>query len=359
MSWPGGASERFAGVGPGGRYVLRQGAGAQADRRRGGSERRLELVASAQESAAASTGRRVVLSARVSRAAPQPRLLRRTRAPPEPVASTPGTALLVNVLGELVRTLPGRAARSDRAMPGSFGGAGLDVVALSIDGLDEGRGDDVRPTPTSWMSELAFPFRHGMGDGGDPGQDRHRQACSLRPDLSPGAALLAARRHARRQSLARSTTAASRPSSCRRISPSSTRESRGAAREMAVPFTGRLVRAGSREGLGRPATRAGSPTAIPDEAEGAARALGRAGPRRSASGGRAAVRGARAARQELTESLRALAVLAKTRQSFGAAAQRYTQLLEVAPQDEGGARRALLDALFDAGELERLGRAVA
>ncbi len=155
VRWPGGASERFSGVAPGGRYVLEQGSGRATGwtpPRRG-----VALAASEQLVAPPTQAARVVLSHRLPPLALpyQPW----DGSPPRRI-DTGGRPLLVNLWASwcapCVNELRELTAQRDR-----LEAAGIDVLALTVEGLDpesETRPDDAR----SMLGQLGYPFRSGV-----------------------------------------------------------------------------------------------------------------------------------------------------------------------------------------------------
>ena len=157
VRWPGGGSETFAGVEAGGRYRIVQGSGrAEALPARPG---RAPLTPRAQEPPAATTGARVVLAPRP----PAPSLrLRSFDAAAEPVAveTGQGRPVLVNIWASWC--VPCRFELQDLANEeGALRAAGLEVVALSTDGMGE-VATTTEEAARSFMDEIAFPFPHGM-----------------------------------------------------------------------------------------------------------------------------------------------------------------------------------------------------
>lgn len=157
VRWPGGGSETFAGVEAGGRYRIVQGSGrAETLPARPG---RAPLTPRAQEPPAATTGARVVLAPRP----PAPSLtLRSFDAAAEPVAveTGQGRPVLVNIWASWC--VPCRFELQDLANEeGALRAAGLEVVALSTDGMGE-VATTTEEAARSFMDEIAFPFPYGM-----------------------------------------------------------------------------------------------------------------------------------------------------------------------------------------------------
>ena len=154
VRWPGGEAETFANVRPGERYRLVQGSGvaAQIEARRSG----VSLVPSKQRVAPAADGPRVVVPVRL--VAPQIEYVPFGASVAQPVRNRT-RPLLVNIwaawCAPCVAELKALTQRQD-----DLRAAGLDVVALSVDGLAQGQ----VTTPAdaqSLLAKVGFPFDAG------------------------------------------------------------------------------------------------------------------------------------------------------------------------------------------------------
>ena len=156
VHWPGGGSETFAGVEAGDRYRIVQGSGrAEAVPAPPG---RTPLTPRAQEPPAPTTGARVVLAPRP----PAPSLTLRPFDASEPVAVEVGQGrpVLVNIWASWC--VPCRFELQDLANEeGALRAAGLDIAALSTDGMGE-VATTTEEAARKFMDEIAFPFPHGM-----------------------------------------------------------------------------------------------------------------------------------------------------------------------------------------------------
>lgn len=156
VSWPGGASETFAGVTSGGRYRIVQGSdGAEPAPAR---SRPAALDPREQQVPAPTTGSRVVLAPRP----PAPSLTLRLfdASEPVPVEAGQGRPVLVNIWASWC--VPCRFELQDLADEAdALRAAGLEIAALSTDGM----GDVATTTEDAarkFMDEIGFPFLHGM-----------------------------------------------------------------------------------------------------------------------------------------------------------------------------------------------------
>ncbi len=348
VHWPGGASEAFDGLRAGRSYELVQGSGKGV---RGAAPRSLSLVASAQEPAATSTGRRVVLASRV----PAPSLTLSdypqsgAAADLDPtgrvVPRLPGTPQLINLWASWcvpcrneLREITDHAARLEGA---------LDLVAFSIDGM----GEDAATTPADaqrLMAELDFPFPHGMAtpatlDKVDLLQralfDRIEPLALPFSVLVDGDGYVAAlyRGGVTTEQLLADLDELRQPAE--------------ELRALAVPFDGRWFTPPSpRASVGNFAKWFSD--SYPDEAVGL---LERAAEEARASLARsdAAPYELRVARNRLEEALRSLAVVEKKRGRFAEAARWYEEM-ERASLGDGSARPARWNALFRAGAIDEL-----
>ena len=160
VRWPNGKREDFSGVEPGRRHLLVEGTGLAAELEWSRGE--LALEASPQEPPSSSTATRLFLPVRV----PLPPLEYRPFAPDSThagerrIVATRSRALLLNLWASwclpCVGELEEFASREDELR-----GAGLDILALSVDGLGE---DPVtRPADAERLiSRLRFPFSNGL-----------------------------------------------------------------------------------------------------------------------------------------------------------------------------------------------------
>ncbi len=154
VRWPGGEREVFAGVEPGGRYRLVEGNGRAEPWSRTPRDVRLEPRGAASPEAGSAL--RIFSAARV----PLPRLGYETfDGKARPLAPGGGRPLLLNLWASWCAPCAKELGEFAGAA-GRLREAGLEVIALSVDGLDRGAPDVV---PARAMIErLGFPFASGM-----------------------------------------------------------------------------------------------------------------------------------------------------------------------------------------------------
>ncbi len=156
VHWPAGERETFRGVAAGGRYRIVQGSGA-AEREQARA-RRPPLAASEQPSPAPTTGSRVVLVPRP----PAPSFTLRPFGGGEAMAVEAGRGrpVLLNVWASWCA--PCRfELREFAEEAGALRAAGLDVVAVSTDGMGE-VATTTEEAAHNFMNGIDFPFLHGM-----------------------------------------------------------------------------------------------------------------------------------------------------------------------------------------------------
>ncbi|MAG92748.1 MAG: hypothetical protein CMJ48_03210, partial [Planctomycetaceae bacterium] len=157
VRWPGGGVERFTGIGPDARYTLSQGEG-RAELWRPPS-REVTLEASRLPTQDSTAGSRIVLFDRIPLPAlsyqdgqgQRVSLLSEARGPVLVNLWATWCAPCVQELGELAK------------QEGLLRDVGLNVLALSVDGLTEG-GDSEFSDALEMMKQLEFPFEVGAAD---------------------------------------------------------------------------------------------------------------------------------------------------------------------------------------------------
>ena len=348
VHWPGGTAETFAGVEAGGRYRLVQNAGRAL--RLQEPPRRLAVRASEQAPHSPTTGKRVVLATRP----PAPVLTMRPFASEN--LSGRQTDVPINAVGKVPVLLnfwaswclPCREELGDfTAQADSIRAAGLEIVALSTDGL--GYNPQTRPQDgQELMDRLRFPFPHGLATAETLDKveiiqrflfDRSFPLAlpfSLLIDAQGGVAALY-RGGVETADLIADLSILEAPAA--------------ELRALAVPFEGRWFQ----EPSDRASIRAYArwfEARFPDESVALLQ--------HAASEATAELEGTDTtsfdrsrARNDLYEAYRGLATLEKKRGDHAASVGYYRSVLELEPVDEG-ARAALLNVLFEAGRVDEV-----
>ena len=159
VRWPGGEAESFANVRAGGRYHLVQGSGvaARTEARPSG----VSLVPSKQRVVGATDGPRVVVPVRL--VAPQIEYVPFGASHAQPL-QTRARPLLVNIwaawCAPCVAELKALTERQD-----DLRSAGVDVVALSVDGLSQGQ-VTTEADAQALLAKVGFPFDAGLATPG-------------------------------------------------------------------------------------------------------------------------------------------------------------------------------------------------
>jgi Flp pilus assembly protein TadD/peroxiredoxin len=157
VRWPGGQRQQFSGVEPGGHFLLTQGEGAA---RRWNPPRMTKTLSHAPNEAPPLNN---AVAVRLERPIPLPPLTCTDRdgKPIDLVPPTKGPVLL-NLWATWCR--PCRAELAELAnRAGELRSAGLDVVAVNVEGLD-GQRSDIASKAQAVLDEIGFPFRSTMAD---------------------------------------------------------------------------------------------------------------------------------------------------------------------------------------------------
>jgi len=167
--WPGGARERFSGISSGGRYLLKQGDGVA----RPWAKSARRIVSALEEQPLSPTLddglARIILPARLPF---PPVVYRNPAAQPATVGGDGKPRLLILWSGTCPHCREG--LRTLRAAEQSIRAAGLEVIALAVDGLAGPTAD--LSAAYDLIDEVKFPFAWGLIDAGSAERIHRLQA---------------------------------------------------------------------------------------------------------------------------------------------------------------------------------------